>query len=174
MNTATERPRRLHSWEVSDALWERVKAVIPPRTQSWRRWGRRKKPGGGRPPVDDRAVFSGIIYILRTGCQWKAVPSRFGSGSTLHLRFQQWERAGVWRRLWRAGVAEYDELEGIVWRWQAADTSMGKAPLGGEATGPNPTDRGKKGSEAAHSHRRPWGPAFPRRQRGQRPRPKGA
>jgi transposase len=168
MKATTEPVRGLRSWEVSDALWERARRVIPPRKPSVRRWGRRKKPGGGRPPVDDRTVFAGIIYILRTGCQWKAAPQQFGSGSTLHLRFQQWERAGVWRELWRAGVAEYDALEGIAWRWQSADAAMGKARLGGEATGPNPTDRGKKGSEAASSHRRSWGPAFPRRHRGKR------
>ena len=116
--------------------------------------------------MSDRLVFAGIIYVLRTGCQWQAAPKYFGSGSTLHLRFQQWEKAGVWKRFWEEGLAEYDELVGIVWRWQSADGAMVKAPLGGESTGPNPTDRGKKGGEAACAHRRQWGPAFPRRHRG--------
>lgn len=168
MNKSSERKPQLHSWDVSDELWARVELLLPKQASSWRRWGRRRtRPGGGRPRVSDRQVFSGIIYVLRTGCQWKAVPRSFGSGSTVHLRFQQWEQAGVWRRLWEAGVAEYDELVGIAWRWQAADAAMGKAPLGGEATGPNPTDRGKKGGEKARAYRRAWGPAFPRRHRGE-------
>ena len=50
-------------------------------------------------------------------------------------------------RLWRKGLAEYDELEGIAWAWQSIDGAMVKAPLAQEAVGPNPTDRGKKGSK---------------------------
>lgn len=164
----------MHSWEVSDALWRRVKPLLPKPKASCRRWGRTKKPGGGRPRISDQRVFAGILYVLRTGCQWKAAPKEYGSGSTLHLRFQQWERAGVWKRLWKAGLAEYDELAGIAWRWQSADSSSGKAPLGGEATGPNPTDRGKKRRETSRPHGRAWGPAFPRRHRSQRARPEGA
>ncbi len=167
MKAAQERKPRMRSWEVSDALWARVQRLLPRPPPSRRRWGRRYKPGGGRPRVPDRVVFAGIIYVLRTGCQWKAAPAQFGSSSTLHLRFQQWERAGVWRRFWKQGLAEYDELEGINWRWQAGDSASGKAPLGGEGTGPNPTDRGKKRDEAASARGRQWGPAFPRRHRGQ-------
>jgi transposase len=35
-------------------------------------------------------VLNGILYVLRTGCHWKAVPKEYGSGSTLHRRFQEW------------------------------------------------------------------------------------
>lgn len=45
----------------------------------------RPKPRGGRPRVPDRVVLAGILYRLRTGCQWKALPSEFGSSSTCHL-----------------------------------------------------------------------------------------
>ena len=47
----------------------------------------------------------------------------------------------------KAGLREYDELKGIAWKWQAADGAMTKAPLGGEKTGKNPTDRGKTGTK---------------------------
>jgi putative transposase len=66
-------------------------------------------------------------------------------------RFQEWERAGLFERLWEEELARYDELEGIEWEWQALDGAMSKAPLGrgasGQATGHNPTDRAKMGTK---------------------------
>ena len=49
--------------------------------------------------------------------------------------------------MWRAGLLKYDEEVGIEWEWQVMDSAMTKAPLGEEGTGPNPTDRGKKGTK---------------------------
>jgi transposase len=63
----------------------------------------------------------------------------------VHQHFQNWHRAGFFQKLWQAGLAEYDGMHGIAWQWQAADGTMGKAPLATECTGRNPTDRGKKG-----------------------------
>ena len=53
----------------------------------------------------------------------------------------------MFKRLWQAGLSAYDEVKGIAWQWQAADGAMTKAPLGGEKTGKNPTDRGKTGTK---------------------------
>jgi transposase len=115
-----------------------------------------------------RQVFSAIVYVLRTGCQWKALPKEFGSASAIHLHFQQWHRAGFFVGLWRAGLAEYDEMEGIAWDWQSVDGAMVKAPLALECVGANPTDRGKKGAQTQFVSRRAWRPAVTRRERGQR------
>ena len=72
------------------------------------------------------------MYVLRTGCQWKALPKeRFGSASAVHKRFLEWEKAGFFESLWKAGLAEYDDMEGIAWRWQSVDGAMGKARFGG-------------------------------------------
>jgi transposase len=74
-------------------------------------------------------VFEAIVFVLRTGCQWKALPAeRFGSASAVHKRFLEWEKAGFFEVLWRAGLAEYDDFEGIAWRWQSLDAAMMKAP----------------------------------------------
>jgi putative transposase len=54
-------------------------------------------------------------------------------------------KAGVFLALWQAGIEQFAELCGIDWDWLAMDGAMSKAPLGGEKTGPNPTDRGKSG-----------------------------
>jgi len=76
--------------------------------------------------------MDGIFYVLRTGCQWKAVPQEFGSGSTIHRYFQSWTNDGVFHRLWAARLRHYDERRGIAWRWQCLDGAQTKAPLGGE------------------------------------------
>jgi transposase len=92
-----------------------------------------------------RQVFSAIVYVLRTGCQWEALPHEFGSASAVHAYFQRWQCSGLFLCLWQAGLAEYDDMEGIAWRWQSIDGAMHKAPMAQQCVGPNPTDRGKKG-----------------------------
>lgn len=84
--------------------------------------------------------------------QWNALNATgVCNSSTAHRRFQEWERAGVFHEIWRQGLLDYDEQVGIDWTWLAADGAMTKAPLGGQATGPNPTDRAKKGRSARSS-----------------------
>ena len=153
------------SWTVSDEMWTKVEPLIPKRKREKRRKYLRK-PGGGRKPLEPRKVFEGIVYVLRTGCQWKALPEeQFGSASSIHKYFRAWKRQKVFVRLWRKGLAEYDELEGIAWAWQSIDGAMVKAPLAQEAVGPNPTDRGKKREQAQSPRGREWNPAVDSRQR---------
>jgi len=125
-------------FQISDELWGRIEKILPVHEPSAK---------GGRPREDNRKMMTGIFYILRTGCQWNALPRSLGASSTVHDRFQEWERAGVFAELWQAGLAEYDEQAGIDWEWQSMDGAMTKAPLGGDATGPNPTDRAKSGTK---------------------------
>jgi len=155
----------IKSWTVSDELWAKVEPLIPAQKREQQREYLRE-PGGGRKPLDRRKVFEGIVYVLRTGCQWKALPEeRFGSASSIHKYFLAWQRAGVFVQLWRKGLAEYDAMEGIAWAWQSIDGSMVKAPLAQEAVGPNPTDRGKKWEQTQSARRREWNPAVNSRQR---------
>ena len=98
----------------------------------------KRRPGGGRKPLGPRKVFSAIVYVLRTGCPWKALPREFGSASAVHKHFQAWHRAGFFLALWRSGLAEYVEMEGIAWDWQSVDGAMVKAPLAIECVGPTP------------------------------------
>ncbi|HZG53857.1 MAG TPA: IS5 family transposase [Pyrinomonadaceae bacterium] len=125
-------------WYIPDDLWDKIRPLL----------GREKKAGTvGRPAVPYRTCLDGILFVLRTGCQWKHAPREFGSGSTLHRRFQQWAERGSFKRVWRLLLREYDEWRGIRWRWQAIDSATTKAPLGGEATGKSPVDRGKLGTK---------------------------
>ena len=95
-----------------------------------------------------------ILLVLRTGMQWNALDMTGpASSSSSHRRFQEWQRAGVFHEIWRQGLLEYDEVVGIDWAWLAADGAMTKAPLGGPKTGPNPTDRAKRGRNVQSSAR---------------------
>ncbi len=160
---------KVRSWEVSDEFWARVDRLVPKAKRDASRTYKRK-PGQGRKPLEPRKVFEGILFVLRTGCQWKALPEeRFGSASSIHGYFRTWQKAGFFLALWRAGLAEYDEMEGIAWSWQSLDGTMVKAPLAQEAVGPNPTDRGKKWKQASRAGRRAWCPTVPRRHRSPSP-----
>ena len=155
------------SWMLSDAFWDQALPLIPPPRRDPRREYRRR-PGGGRKRADDRRILSGIFYVLRTGCQWQAVPRQFGSPATIHRRFLEWTDGGFFEALWRTGLAQYDEMQGLQWQWQSIDGCVQKAPLGGEATGPNPWDRGKKRRQAQPTGGWHWSPISPRGQRRQR------
>jgi transposase len=121
-------------------LWRHFKKYLP------------KRPahrGPGRPRVNDRNVINGIWYVLWSGCQWKSIPRDwFGvSSSVLHERFQTWQQQGLFDALFRAMVKFYGRARHIRWTWQAGDSKLVPAPLGGRATGKNPTDRAKSGAK---------------------------
>jgi putative transposase len=135
-------PKPVHDdqWRIPDALWERIESLLPPRPSH--------RFGGHNPRVHDRRAMDAISFVLRTGCQWNALNATgLCSSSSAHRRFQEWTAAGVFVTLWATGLQEYDELVGLDWEWLAMDGAMTKAPLGGERTGRNPTDRGKQGTK---------------------------
>ena len=85
--------------KIPDELWHEIKLILS-----------QKKPNNtiGRPVVQFRKVLNGILYVLRTGCQWKMLPKEYGSGSTCHRRFQEWMRFGVFQKLWIRLLEIYD------------------------------------------------------------------
>ena len=117
-----------------DAFWGKVQPLLPPARPKSR----------GRTPLDQRQVFNGMLYVLRTGCQWKMLPRKYGSGSSCHRYFQAWVRRGVFRKLWRRCLAEYDDLKGVAWRWQSLDSVTIQAPVKGLAKGGSTSDRTRR------------------------------
>lgn len=113
------------SYCIPDIIWNRINALLSSSTRS----GKKRT---GRPRMDDRKAMSAIFYVLRTGCQWKALPRSLGASSTVHDRFQEWRKEGVFRRMWIDGLSVYDENNTIDWKWQAMDGAITKAPLGGK------------------------------------------
>jgi putative transposase len=112
--------KRTKPWELSDEVWERVCPLIPERPAH---------PKGGRPAQSNRQMLSAILYVLRTGIQWNALPRELGASTTVYDRFRLWEQQGVFEHIWQAGLQEYDELEGIAWQWQSMDGVMTKARI---------------------------------------------
>jgi transposase len=148
-------------WRIPDELWERIKILLPPSPPH--------PLGCHKPPTDSRKVMDAIFFVLRTGVQWNSLSlCGFISSSTAHRWFQRWLQAGVFHELWKMILEEYDDSIGIDWSWLSMDGSMVKSPLGGEDTGPNPTDRGKKRDQAKPALRRQRDSAGSRDRRGKR------
>ncbi len=126
----------------------------------------RRRSGGGRKPMMPRQIFSAIVYVLRSGCPWKALPPKYGSASTVHRHFLQWEREGFFQALWRAGLAEHDEMEGIRWEWKSDTGAAETAARATESAGGHPREPEEAKTQASFVGRRMWRPAIARRQRG--------
>ena len=111
--------------KIPDDLWDEIKILLPPE---------KANNTIGRPIIPFRKVLDGIVYVLRTGCQWKMLPKEmvlvllpaiedFNNG---------WIVSDVFRKLWIKLLERYDELKGIRWKWQQSLDSISiKAPLGG-------------------------------------------
>jgi putative transposase len=109
-------------WEVDDALWATLAPILnelDPPAQT------------GRPRTGPRPALNGIIFQMRSGCQWNQLPAQFGDDSSVHRTLQRWIAKGVLQRLWAVLIENCAELGGVDWEWQSADGSMGKARWGG-------------------------------------------
>ena len=120
------------SYCIPDVIWDRIAPLLLPSLSSSSTHRNKKKEKTGRPRMDDRMAMSAIFYVLRTGCQWKALPRSLGASSTVHDRFQEWRKAGIFKRMWIDGLSVYDDNNRIDWKWQAMDGVITKAPLGGK------------------------------------------
>jgi len=78
-------------WEITDDLWEQIEPVLlaadPPKAT-------------GRKRVDQRRMLNGVVYKVRSGCQWNNLPKELGDDSTIHRAFQRWMRLGVFNQIW--------------------------------------------------------------------------
>ena len=125
---------------VVDAVWSALEPHLPALPPD-------EHPlGCHRPRMADRECFEAILFRLVTGCSWD-VAGRLGKGgeTTLRTRYNTWNDDGAFDRLVDEALAGYDRIIGIDPTEAAVDGSLHKAPMGGEGTGPNPTDRGKSG-----------------------------
>jgi transposase len=110
---------------VPDQLWETIAPLLP---QHKARPGKR-----GRPPVDDRAALTGIIFVLQSGIPWNMLPREMGCGSGVSCwrRLRQWQRRGVWRKLLAAMLQKVDDERGIDWSKVVLDSQSIRAVFGG-------------------------------------------
>ncbi len=148
-------------WEIPDTLWECLQDVL-------REHYPRKATG--RPPVDLRRVLDGIVFRMRTSCQWNKLPERFGSDSTVHRWFQRFCQDGIFETLWGHLVEACEELAGVYWDWQSADGRLGKARFGGKKGGEKPDGSWQTRHQNQRGGGRTRGPVGGRHRRGQRAR----
>lgn len=132
-------------WEIPDDLWARIEPIL---VDFWPR-----KPTG-RHVANWRKMLNGILFRMRTGCQWEQLPAKYGPKSTVHDWLQRWVQGGIFERIWAVLVAECDELGGVQWRWQAADAWLGKARFGGEKDGQEPHRSREEGDQEESADRR--------------------
>lgn len=111
-----------------DALWERIKPLLPPE---------RPKPKGGRPRIPDRAALTGILFVLKTGCPWEYLPRELGCGSgmTCWGRLRDWQEAGVWKKIWQVLLDELGSAGQIDWCAAVVDSCSVRAVFGGRKPG---------------------------------------
>jgi transposase len=119
---------------VSDALWEHIEPLFPPRP-------RRRFCFPGRKPLDYRKILTGILFVLKTGIAWEDLPAELGCGcgKTCRHYLQVWYRAGVWQRLHAVLLAELNHADQIDWSRALIDASFVKAPEGGRIPAPIPS-----------------------------------
>ena len=132
-------------WRVPEWLWERMEPLLPAPPPH--------PLGCQRPRVPDRDALDAILLVLRTGMQGNALNATGVCSSAAHRRLQEWQQAGGFHAFWRQGLWDYATVVGIDGAWLATDGAMTKAPLGGAKTGPNPTDRAKRGRNVRFSAR---------------------
>ena len=129
---------------VSDALWERIKRLLPMGLS---------KPKGGRPRVSDRACVTGVVHVLRAGVPWRYLPKEFGCGgrATCWRRLRDWERAGVWRRVHKNLLEELVNTGRADLRLGMIDSQSVRPVLGGRIRPQTPQIAGKKAARGTSS-----------------------
>lgn len=112
-------------WKLTDRQWKKIEKLLP-----------KPKSGkkGGRPWADNRKVFEGILWVLRTGAPWADLPKRFPSPSTCWRRLKLWEEQDIWLDAWRSFLSELDEKGQLDWSESFVDGSFAPAKKGANAS----------------------------------------
>ena len=128
---------------LSEQLWHCIEPLLPKNKK------RRNVQYAGRKPSEARKVMTGILFVLKTGVPWKSLPatSDFPSGHTCRRRLSEWDKRGVWKRVWQSILAELHSEGRLSWQRGVVDSASVRAGHGGEKTGKNPVDRSKLGSK---------------------------
>jgi transposase len=102
--------------DLTHTQWERLQPLLP-----------LQQPKTGRPAVDHRGILTGMLWLLRTGAPWRALPERYGPWRTVASRFSRWRRAGSWEPLFAAVQAQADAADQLNWDVQDVDGPMSRS-----------------------------------------------
>lgn len=148
--------------KISDEFWQEVEPLIPVKVRAEGQ-AYRRQPGAGRKPLPARKAFEAVVYVLRTGTPWKSLPKSFGSASAIHRHFDAWHAGGFFTKLWHAGLAEHEEMEGIAWQWQKTPEREAHDDAGFVRAGATPQRQAGEHPVVQAIVRRDWQPALARR-----------
>lgn len=132
---------------IPEDLWRKIEQLIPCKTSKV-----------GRPEFDNRRIFHGILFVLKTGVHWHELPEKYGCPSTIHGKFMKWCRNGVFAKM-LVKCREYYRVRNSKNNWYAFDTISRKAPLT-KFSGKSPVDRAKRGTKYALLVDRKGAPLF--------------
>jgi transposase len=96
-----DRSKLRYPSDLTDAEWGFIRPLIPP-----------ARRGGGKRTVNIREVINGLMYVLSTGCQWRAIPKDFPPKSTVYGYFDLWTYDGTLERIHHALYVICREAEG--------------------------------------------------------------
>ena len=85
-------------YELTKEQWERIEALLSPK-----RTGKR-----GRPRKDDRSMLNGMLWIARSGAQWRELPEVYGPWQSVYARFAKWRDDGTLEAVFRALSSDAD------------------------------------------------------------------
>ena len=103
---------------LTEGQWQKIAPLLPKPPEH------RK---GGRPWIENRRVFEGILWILRSGARWQDLPEKYPHPSTCWRRLRDWEEQGVWLNIWRTFLSELNEREQLDWSESFLDGSFASA-----------------------------------------------
>lgn len=112
---------------LDDELWALIEPLLPPPKPRRERYPRRK-------PLEDRKVFTGILFVLQSGIAWEMLPKEMGCGSGMSCwrRLRAWQEAGVWDRLHEVLLARLRAAGRIDWSRTIVDSSSIRAVGAGQ------------------------------------------
>lgn len=118
---------------LDEELWALIAPLLPPPKPR-----RAKYPG--RKALDDRAVLTGILFVLQSGIPWEMLPQEMGCGSGMSCwrRLRAWQEAGVWQRLHEVLLAQLRAADRIDWSRCIVDSSSIRAVGAGQEQDPIP------------------------------------
>lgn len=115
---------------LTDELWNEIGPLFPQHQQSSK---------GGRPPVDNRSVFTCLLFMLKTGIGWRELPTEMGaSEKTVRRRLKAWSEQRLWQRVYSQLLAKLRAAGRLDLAEVLVDGGLIKAPCGGENAAPTP------------------------------------
>lgn len=83
--------------QISDGQWQQIEGFLPGRPDSV-----------GVTAKDNRLFVDGVLWVLRSGAEWKDLPEEYGKWKTSHKRYTRWARAGIWKKVFQVLLDDPD------------------------------------------------------------------